>query len=154
MNLKMIEGVLKSPKTPKHLKKALLKKYGSQLKIKNYGALAATVISNPKKRANIDHLDGVELDADESTELDIMGGYFKRKKKAKPKPRLPYDSIGEVYAGNPRQKYDIIAYKEDGKYYIIVPKKKYIGAFKTEAKMRAFIKPALQVGMTLDDRLV
>ena len=125
MNLKMIEGALKSPKTPKHLKKALLKKYGNQLKrIKNYGALASTMTPNPKKRANIDHLDGVELDADQSNELDIMGGQFKRKKK-KPKPRSPYDSIGEVYAGNPQfSKADRIEYIRDKYKYFLKKAKK------------------------------
>jgi len=125
MNLKMIEGALKSPKTPAHLKKALLKKYGSQLKgFREYSALASTMTPNPKKRANIDHLDGVELDADQSNELDIMGGQFKRKKK-KPKPRSPYDSIGEVYAGNPQfSKADRIEYIRDKYKYFLKKAKK------------------------------
>lgn len=50
MNLKAIEGALKSNKTPSHLKKGLLKKYGHLFpKLKSYGALASTVQANPKE---------------------------------------------------------------------------------------------------------
>lgn len=53
MNIKMIIGALKSPKTPKHLKEGLMRKFGSQLQAAGYksmGGLTATVKANPKKR--------------------------------------------------------------------------------------------------------
>ena len=114
MNIKMIIGALKSPKTPQHLKKALLKKYAKQLagQVKDMSALSST----------------------------IRG------------------SVGEVYSGNPKKKklkiYDIILYKEDGRYFVVIPKKKYIGSFKTEAKMWLFLQPAIDMGMTIDSTLV
>jgi len=113
------------------------------------GIMPSEPIHNPKKRANVDHLDGVELDADQSDELDIMGGQFKRKKK-KPKPRSPYDSIGEVYAGNPKRKYDVIVYRDRNCYTVVYPKRKYIGNFKTKAKVEAFLRPAVAVGLKID----
>lgn len=63
MNIKMIIGALKSPKTPQHLKKALLKKYAKQLagQVKDMGALSSTIrasigevyTGNPKKKISV-----------------------------------------------------------------------------------------------------
>lgn len=53
-----------------------------------------------------------------------------------------------------KEKFDIIAYSEGGRYFVVYPAKKYIGAFKTEAKMRAFLKPAIASGFTVDDKMV
>ncbi len=54
MNLKAVAGVIRSPKTPKHLKEGLIKKYGSQLNIKNpkkiYSTLKEDICKTCKKR--------------------------------------------------------------------------------------------------------
>jgi hypothetical protein len=138
MNLNAILGALKSPKTPAHLKKGLMKKYGHLLGNEKIpaSALATTVHANP----------GYKKTSWTSKGTPIV------KKVTRCGSNPPY-GYGKEW-GNPKRisalvPADVYVTKMPEGYYVDYPAKRYTGLIKTKAKLEAFLRPAKAMGLRI-----